>query len=304
MKLEQRLKGCITLGAIGDALGSRYENVKEEDNEIFYPFGKPPIVELPFQITDDTQFTIATCEAIIEDQNLAPEAFARKFLEFYKQKKFSGIGSSTLKALRELNVGGHWSQVGRRGEYAAGNGAAMRVAPLAYAGKIDRKRIREICSITHNNDEAYIGSLAIYIAIKEILNGNWKGDKNLIEIIIDQIPDTLVRDKLIEINSKSHLSLYEIGQLGNNGYVVNSVPLVIAAANRFKEFGVANLFDELIRIGGDTDSNCSMTGQILGSLIGFESIPNELTTIFDNLHESKWINEIINEFIKKRKDWT
>ncbi len=304
MKLEQRLKGCIILGAIGDAFGSRYENIQEEDNEIFYPFGKPQIVEPDFQITDDTQFTIATCEAIIEDYNSAPEVFAKKFLEFYKQKKFTGIGSSTLKALRELNVGGHWTQVGRRGEYAAGNGAAMRIAPLAYVEKVDRKRIRELCSITHNNDEAYIGALVIYIAIKEILNGTWQGDNNLIEIIIDQIPDTLVRDRLIEINSKSNLSLFEIGQLGNNGYVVNSVPLVITAVNRFKEYGAKKLFDELIKIGGDTDSNCSMTGQILGSLIGFESIPNELTSIFDNLHESKWINETINEFIKKRKDWT
>ena len=59
------------------------------------------------------------------------------------------MGASTLKALQELAIGGHWSQVGRKGEYAVGNGAAMRIAPLAFNLSIPRARIREICYITH-----------------------------------------------------------------------------------------------------------------------------------------------------------
>ena len=74
----------------------------------------------------------------------------------------SGLGSSTLKPLRELQVGGHWALVGRSGEYAAGNGAAMRIAPLAFKQQVDRQTLKDICSITHKNDEAYTGALAIY----------------------------------------------------------------------------------------------------------------------------------------------
>ena len=303
MNQSENFKGCIILGAIGDAYGSRYENLKVE-TDVFYPFGEPELIDAEIQITDDTQLTLATCEAIIQDQNLSPEVLAAKFVEFYKRKKLSGLGSSTLKALRELELGGHWSQVGRRGEYAAGNGAAIRIAPLAYQKNLGRKRIREICSITHNNDEAYIGALCVQIAIKEILNNNWDGSENLVKIIIDQIPDTLVRDKLIEIDSKSELNLSEIGKLGNDGYVVNSVPLVISAVNRFKNLGIEKIFDELIKIGGDTDSNCSMTGQIIGSLIGEKSIPSDLKLIFNKLPESSWINEIIGKFISRKKEWT
>ena len=42
------------------------------------------------------------------------------------------LGSSTLKALRDLAAGAHWELAGARGEYAAGTGAAMRIAPLAF----------------------------------------------------------------------------------------------------------------------------------------------------------------------------
>ena len=76
--------------------------------------------------------------------------------------KVTGLGSSTLKALRDLQAGAHWALSGARGEYAAGNGAAMRAAPLAFfldpAVDADRTRLRDIARITHHHDEAYVGS--------------------------------------------------------------------------------------------------------------------------------------------------
>ena len=201
MTKQERFEGCIIGGAIGDAYGSRYENQIKEKDDVYYLFGKPEKPKPKWQLTDDTQLTLATCEAVIEYKNFSPEILAQHFVKLFKLKKFSGLGSSTLKALRELEIEGHWSQVGRRGEYAAGNGAAMRIAPLAFLDNINRKTIREICSITHHNDEAYIGALSIIIAIREIINGTWTGSENLFEIIIEQIPDTRVRDRLIEINN-------------------------------------------------------------------------------------------------------
>jgi len=56
--------------------------------------------------------TLATIEAMTEEIILKPEAVANKFLKLYKERKLRGIGASTLKALKELSVGAHWSQVG------------------------------------------------------------------------------------------------------------------------------------------------------------------------------------------------
>ena len=298
----ERFKGCIIGGAIGDAFGSAYENlnVSKVHDDTFYLFAKPKNREeiKEWQITDDTQLTLATIEGMIIDEEINPEKLAQNFLKFYKERKLKGLGASTLKALRELEVGGHWALVGRKGEYAAGNGAAMRIAPLVFSEKLTKRKLRDICYITHQNEEAYIGALCIVNSIQAIFNKNWSGEENLIEILIPQIPDTRVRDRLMEI--KDMKNLMEVGELGNDGYVVNSVPLAIAAANQIKEKGMSEIFNDLIKIGGDTDTNCSMAGQIMGTLIGINGIPKDLQDKLMILNEYTWINRMIEEFISKQ----
>lgn len=303
MNISERFKGCIVAGAIGDAFGSAYENISKSDNSktTFYPFGKPKNIIPDWRLTDDTQLTLATCETIIENEILKPEFFASKFLEYYQAKKITGIGASTLQALKGLEIGGHWSLVGRKGEFAAGNGAAMRVAPLGFEPNITRQNIKDICNITHQNDEAYVGSLCITIAIQSIINGDWTGDGNLLKIIINKIPDTSVRDRLIEIDSLN-CDLLEIPKLGNNGYVVNSIPLAITYANKVKEIGIDEMFNQLIKIEGDTDTNCSIAGQIAGTLLGINAIPNHLIEKLKKLNDYKWIKTTIENHIKK-KNW-
>lgn len=301
MKISERFEGCIICGSIGDAYGSVYENLTKTDSgdsNTFYLFGKPEKKIPQWKITDDTQLTLATCEVIIENNELKPEGFAQKYLEYFKQRKITGIGASTLKAFQELEVGGHWSQVGRKGEYAAGNGAAMRIAPLAFVDNVTREQIREISIITHNNDEAYVGALSITLAIQAVLNGEWTGKENLIELLVDQIPDTRLRDRLIEI--KNINNLLEIGEKGNDGYVVNSVPLAIAAANKVTEIGIKGVFEQLIEIGGDTDTNASIAGQIAGTLIGRKGIPENLMSKLTELNEFDWIEKTIKNYNNKK----
>ncbi|PHN02521.1 ADP-ribosylglycohydrolase family protein [Flavilitoribacter nigricans] len=296
MTKAERFKGCIIAGAIGDAYGSAYENKVEEPEDTFFLFGKPQEKAPDWQITDDTQLTLATIEAMIEDPEIRPESLGKQFLKYYRNRQIRGIGASTLKAMQELNIGGHWSQTGRRGTYAAGNGAAMRIAPLAFREEITNAQIRDICTITHHNDEAYIGARCVIIAIREILAGNWVGNSNLPEMIIDQIPDTSVRDRLITIKDMPNLT--DVGAMGKTGYVVHSVPLAIAAANQIKKIGLEEMYRQLIKIGGDTDTNCSIAGQIAGTLLGKAGIPENLLVSLQELGEYDWIERTIDNLIK------
>ncbi len=300
MTKAERFEGCILGGAIGDAWGSSFENQFKKEDDTFYLFGNSYVKTPTWGITDDTQLTIATIEAMIENEKIKPELIANKFLKYYNQRSLKGVGASTLKALKELSVGGHWSQVGRRGEYAAGNGAAMRIAPIAFKENITSSEVRDICIISNNNDEAYVGAKSVLIAIREILKGNWNGESNLIELIIEQIPDTRVRDRFIEIKNIDNLD--EIGRKGNNGYVVNSIPLAIAAVNKINQIGIEEMYSKLIKIGGDTDTNCSIAGQIAGTLIGKKGIPNNLLNKLKELNEYNWIKKSINDLIKK-ENW-
>ncbi|HAO05614.1 MAG TPA: hypothetical protein DCQ50_01250 [Chryseobacterium sp.] len=293
MDFLDRFEACIMSGAIGDAWGSSYENeVKTDDSQIYY-LGKRNTRRRVWSITDDTQMTLATCEVLTEGK-FNPENLINKFTEYYRSGNLKGIGASTLKAILDTEAGIYWSQAGRIGEFAAGNGGAMRIAPFAFFQDITRSDIYEACKVTHRNDEAFAGALAVFISIKAILNSDWNGRNNLFEIIIPEIPDTNVRDRLIEINSKGNqCSISEISKLGNNGYIVNSVPFAIFCATKILDLGLEKMFQEIIDSGGDTDTNAFIAGQIAGTLIGTKNIPKELISKLKNLPDYNWIKEII-----------
>src|SRR5438876_942526 len=72
-------------------------------------------------------------DAFVEAEGCVdPETIASRFASWHRQKQITGVGASTHKALTELAAGGHWALTGAKGERAAGNGAAMRIAPLAF----------------------------------------------------------------------------------------------------------------------------------------------------------------------------
>lgn len=288
MNIQEKLKSCLIYGAIGDCIGGKYEGLKDN---VYIDF------DFDWNISDDTQLTLATCEAIFDSDIVNPAKIANSFLEWYSKRKLTGLGASTLKALRELQIGGHWALVGRSGEYAAGNGAAMRIAPLAFKKGISRLIIKDICTITHKNDEAYCGALAIYFSIQNALNGSWKGDNDLIKLIIDELPDTRLKDRLIEFENLSELSILEIGkQFKSTGYVVDSVPISIFAAQKINHTSISTIFTELIKIGGDTDTLCSMTGQIIGSLKGTNDLPLEWLTKYNDLKCKSLIDMLVKNW--------
>ncbi len=276
--IQDSILGCIFAGAIGDAMGQPFE-------------GKPSPVEfheyLPWSITDDTQLTLATCESIIKKGSISPEHIAYELLTWYRKRKITGVGACTLKALRDLDVGGHWALSGTKGEMSAGNGAAMRIAPLAFflnpTDNNDCRLIRDVCRITHHNEEAYMGSLAIISAIHtssvEVLFSN----------LINNLPDSRIRDRIIEIDHlPKNLSIGDIAsRFGASGYVVESVPLALYAACQIPKSSLKEIIKSIIEVGGDTDTIASMAGNIIGAWVGLSEIDNSLVQLLPNVDQLK-----------------
>lgn len=281
-------------GAIGDAWGSCFENVIVPDNKTTFYLNPPKEPVRKWAFTDDTQLTLATCEGLCAGGDFDAALLAGMFVRYYKEKRLTGLGASTLKAIIELEAGAHWSQVGREGEFAAGNGAAMRIAPFAFFPNISRQNIRDACRITHRNDEAYVGALAIFLSIKSIVSGAWSGENNLFDLIIPELPDTRVRDRLIEINAIQNRSdIKSIALLGNNGYVVNSIPFGIFAATQVYKTGLHDMYKAIIDAGGDTDTNASLAGQIAGTL--YTNIPTTLLNQLATVDTYEWMKEVIQK---------
>jgi ADP-ribosylglycohydrolase len=80
-------------------------------------------------ITDDTQMTMCVAESLIASGGrLDPHDLARRFLDWLPVGR--GVGQTCVEAVRRLERGEPWW---RAGVPSAGNGAAMRVAPIGIA---------------------------------------------------------------------------------------------------------------------------------------------------------------------------
>jgi len=278
MHLSERVAGCILGGAIGDAWGSGYENLpKQVDERTTFYLVPPPVRRPRWQLTDDTQLTLLTLEALCQEPVLSPARLATCLVEAYTRGQLTGLGASTVHALRGLQVGGHWSQVGRGGEYGAGNGAAMRSAPFAFWPQLDRTQLRDFCRLTHHHEEAYVGALALVLAIRAVLTGQWTGAESLFALLVPQLPDTRVRDRLLAIQAlPGPPTIAEVARLGTSGYVVDSVPFALFCASQAPHLGVTPMLAAIMRAGGDTDTTASLAGQVVGTLRGPAQLPPAL----------------------------
>ena len=270
---SDRISGCIVGGAIGDAMGGPHENKPAPVN---------PYSGGAWHLSDDTQLTLATCEAIQQCGAVDPSSIAATFLRWFEADRISGIGGSTYHALNGLAAGAHWALAGRKGEMSAGNGAAMRIAPLAFfcdpASPADRVIIRDVCRITHHNDEAYCGALAVVLAIQVCLSDRDLPDNALTHRVAEELPDTRVRDQLqavSELDPRTEIPVVA-ERFGNSGYVVHTVPLALFAAQQCSFTSFEDIIAGVISAGGDTDTNASVAGQIVGSSCGYSRLPIHL----------------------------
>ena len=289
--LKQRVLGSLFAGAVADAFGNLYE-------------GKPNglkcnLVADSYSITsDDTQLTLATCESIVRSGGVAPEKVAEAFLEIHTSDGIRGVGSSTLKAMRDLEVGAHWYLAGARGERAAGNGAAMRIAPLGFLLNLDLDElptiVRDVSSITHHNDEAYAGALAVVLCIRMIVEG--RDRLTIIWQLIDLLPDTQVRDCLKKLQEDSEISIGQASEIsGTSGFVAESVPLAIFAGLKGFDCGLSEIIETVVGCGGDTDTIGSMAGQIAGAILGVNS---DLLGLLEKLDDRDAIRRNVEAFAK------
>ena len=269
---SEHIEAVLLAGAAGDCIGLPYEG-----------HGPTDTVELPadpWQCSDDTILTLATCRGIIAAGGVDPAAIAAAYAETFRRGPIPGLGASTLKALRDLAAGAHWGISGRGGEYAAGNGAAMRIAPLAFLmsgeGQDERQLIRDVCRITHKSDEAYVGALAVVRAMHLIAEPGLDAP-GFVARIAGELPDTRVRDALLALAElPADAGNEEAAALtGTGGHAAESVPLALFVAARSRHSCEETIL-AAVRCGGDTDTIASIAGQVCAA--GGAAIPSTWTT--------------------------
>jgi ADP-ribosyl-[dinitrogen reductase] hydrolase len=127
--------GPALLGlAIGDALGATVEFMTAGEIQATYGklrkmVGGGWLRLRPGQVTDDTQMSLCIARSIV-DVGHDPEDIARRFVEWYLSKP-PDIGNTCRRGIVRFMTRG--TVHGSPNEGDAGNGAVMRVAPVALA---------------------------------------------------------------------------------------------------------------------------------------------------------------------------
>lgn len=279
-----RVRACLLTGALGDAWGGPYE-------------GGPALGVAPFpvapRLSDDTWLTLATCEAIVRMKGrILPEEIAKSFVSWYEAGRLNGVGSATLKALRDLSAGAHWALSGASGEFAAGSGAAMRIAPLAFFldPRVDRDRqlIRDVSRITHRNDEAYAGAVAVVAAVRARI---WSESQDPIEEAISVTPDSALRDRLIEVQMLREPAGVVAVKFGTSGHAVDAVPIALYIARSLTSSSPEAALAEAAGVGGDTDTIASIAGQVMGAGLEGTVLPwHRIRAIAEIAHVEKRVD--------------
>lgn len=282
MAARAKYRGALLGVATGDALGAPFEGNFSISWRRLYAL-QQETTELRY--TDDTHMTIGVAQSLHACRKFDGAHMARLFAERYEQEPWRGYGSGPPQVFRMLRAGTPWQEAARSlygGQGSFGNGAAMRVAPVALFARGDLDQVdqiaRQTAAITHAHELGIDGAAlqACAVALVLELNPENKVDASSIITALKRYVRTSTfleaLDKVAALHSRRDDQAVA-REIGNGIEAQTSVP---AALCSFLAHPAS--FDEAIHfalsLGGDTDTIASMTGALSGAYLGENAIPD------------------------------
>lgn len=278
--MKDRYRGALVGTAVGDALGAPVEGRHTTRTYVASLDRETP--ELTY--TDDTAMTIGVAESLLEAGGFDGHHLALNFARHYAAEPWRGYGASPPEVFGKLERGVPWNEAAASlfgGSGSFGNGAAMRVAPVALFAHPDTHTVaslaRQTAIITHTHPEGIDGAVSQAVAVDRVLARRPTTPLDptaLIQEIQSCLTTAIFRDKLSYLAaSVGHRSSQDLAQvLGSGVSAHSSVPTALAC------FLIhAHSFPDAIRaaisLGGDTDTIAAMTGALSGAYLGLGAIP-------------------------------
>lgn len=283
------MRGVLLGTAVGDAVGLPAEGVSRRRIARLFPGRwRHRFIGRYGMVSDDTDHTLFIAQALLAHPDSA-ERFARRLgwsLRGWLLTLPAGIGLATGRAIFKLWFG---FSPKRSGVWSAGNGAAMRVAPIGAFFADDGNKLRDYVHastlITHTDPRAETGALAVANVVA------WSFSHDMNERLKNDIFTELLRNcgeldeewqalvTGIETAIAHNLSVTDFAdtlgqQQGISGYVYRTVPLALYAWYRHYGDFEATL-SSLFNCGGDTDTVGAIAGAMAGAVVGEQGIPTE-----------------------------
>jgi len=177
--LEARAEAAYLGLALGDALGATVEFMTPR--EIAAQFGVHREIRgggwlrlRPGAVTDDTTMSLALGEAILGAGGRVEALACAQAFDAWMRGKPVDIGNTVRRNLLHFRRTGE--PVAPPSEHDAGNGAAMRVLPVALAtfGAPDeevRAAVRRQAHVTHNNAQSDAAAELLTLLVQDALRG-------------------------------------------------------------------------------------------------------------------------------------
>ncbi len=299
---QDRARGMLVGLAVGDALGAPVEfgfisdSIRELGDKIAH-FMNSPHGDAG-EWTDDTSMALCIADSLLEKRGYDSYDIMNKFYRWVKDGYRSHDGYPAddvgLQTRREI-IKYHRNPIVYRDEDktdSAGNGAIMRLAPIVIANfspislksintiqDLDFKSVVEIamlsCRETHNSIAAECVTALFAIALQAALCGCSKSEIRGLIQRQDWNKGAEYKYFLLE-----HAHLLVDRALGDSldlqdlgGYIVDAFAIALWGFTHTDNFRDGML--KVIQLGGDTDTNAAIYGQLAGAFYGYESIPEE-----------------------------
>jgi len=295
---RDRFAGCLVGQALGDALGCPVEGWGPEvcapyvDSSVFGVRGRG---RFSFgQYTDDTQLARELLQSWVACRRWNPEDYAGRVAALFTEGRIVGRGRATEEAAMRIARGVPWTEAGTPAP-AAGNGSAMRAAPVGLMCLGDPWRLRVVgCDqsrVTHTDIRCQAGSVAIAAAVAIAVVGDWpdpdrflgpvagrvrevdEGFADHIEWLGGQLSRT--PEELAPLVRRRGVAPgFDDGWTGISPFVVGSVLWALYAVLKADEADpYLDAVRIAIRVGGDVDTTAAMTGAIAGARVGLARLP-------------------------------
>ncbi|MDX1973414.1 MAG: ADP-ribosylglycohydrolase family protein [Candidatus Sumerlaeia bacterium] len=281
MELSSRYQGAGLGLLLGDAHGAPREGGPLE-KALWWLIGR---THGKRRFTDDSQMAFDLGEHLVQYGKIEHQKLLLQFADSYRWSR--GYGPSTVTVLKAARRGLDW-QNATRVRFPAGsfgNGAAMRIAPLAVFlhQRVQPEEaipwFRQSAEVTHPHPLAMDGAVALGLCI--LLSFDEVDCFEILKNVTNCMETAAMREKLQRVTETLKENSTQSARaakksLGAGTAALESVPLSIYLGFRYRESGFEELLESANRGGGDTDTIAAMAGALWGSQRGDSAFDSSL----------------------------
>lgn len=314
LNIKDKMLGCLSGQAIGDALGFASEAMTKEEVKINYPQGISKYSDViqderregwPIGFwTDDTEMMLSLLDCMIDckENIIDTRKLAAHFLAFYDKWGFT-CGILTRKvlnfappiyAVKPIVLSKMVWEL--KGKNNAPNGGLMRTSIVGLWPYNVRKNAEIVCKMTHYDPRCVCSCVIASIIIHDMIWRNRLMSVEEIRQVAKEYDSECVKwvNAAYENNEIANLKLDDEPSMA---YTYRTLSAALWAYFHAPDFLTGLL--AIVNEGGEADTNGAIACAILGAKFGYSSIPSYYV---ENLHNRDIYHQKITSFINQVAD--